>query len=103
MKRQLDPKQLTEDVNGNNAAVTCPSCSKVYIVSRFINRKGLKCPKCGGSEVIFEKKKDGRMAPMISWEKGTAKTGSETKSPEPPEPKSKTGRMIILKNPEDED
>jgi len=75
MERQLDPKVLTEDLYGNNAAVTCPvtSCGKVYIVSRFANgKKGRKCPKCGQSETIVNKK-DGRMMATISWTEAESK------------------------------
>ena len=67
MERQLDPEQLTEDVYGNNAAVICPSCGKVYVVSGLLNgENGRKCPKCGGSTAII-KKTDGRWLATISW------------------------------------
>ncbi len=45
------------DWNGNNAAFTCPVCSKVFIVSAFDNvgRLGLHCPGCGKSTAyVFE-------------------------------------------------
>jgi uncharacterized protein (DUF983 family) len=65
VERQLDPEQLTEDVYGNNAAATCPSCGKVYVVSEFLDKKGRKCPKCGRSAVIV-RGKDGQKIGTIS-------------------------------------
>ncbi len=57
--RYLDPKRYNAgkpvaadaDWNGNNAAFTCPVCSKVFIVTSFndLRRLGLKCPGCGKS------------------------------------------------------
>lgn len=46
--RQLDPHNLdpNEDWEGNNAAVTCPHCSKVYIVSAIVHRGERRCPSC---------------------------------------------------------
>jgi transcription elongation factor Elf1 len=57
--RYLDPERYNAgkpaaadadaDWNGNNAAFTCPVCSKVFVVSAFINTAGLHCPGCGKS------------------------------------------------------
>jgi hypothetical protein len=57
--RRLDPDKYNAgkpvaadadaDWNGNNAAFTCPVCSKVFVVSAFINTVGLRCPACGKS------------------------------------------------------
>lgn len=59
--RRLDPARYNAgkpvaadadaDWNGNNAAFTCPVCSKVFVVSSFNNvgRLGLHCPGCGNS------------------------------------------------------
>ena len=59
--RYLDPERYKAgkpvaadadaDWNGNNAAFTCPVCSKVFIVSAFNNLGllGLQCPGCGKS------------------------------------------------------
>jgi hypothetical protein len=59
--RHLDPNRYNvgrpiaadadADWNGNNAAFTCPVCSKVFIVTSFneLGRIGLKCPGCGKS------------------------------------------------------
>ena len=47
--RYLDKSALglTEDWYGDNAAVSCTSCGKVFIVSAVLNRKGRACPSCG--------------------------------------------------------
>ena len=54
-------KDVTADWHGNNAAFTCPVCSKVFIVSSFTDRNGRKCPGCNkatafvtGSEARIE-------------------------------------------------
>jgi hypothetical protein len=59
--RHLDPSRYNAghpaasdadaDWNGNNAAFTCPVCSKVFIVTSFneLGRIGLNCPGCGRS------------------------------------------------------
>jgi hypothetical protein len=59
--RHLDPEKYRAgkpvaadadaDWNGNNAAFTCPVCSKVFIVTAFndLGRIGLQCPGCGKS------------------------------------------------------
>ncbi len=50
--RSIDPTalRLDEDWQGNNAAFTCTSCSKVYIVSGMMHKSGRPCPKCGKSK-----------------------------------------------------
>lgn len=53
-KRSVDPTRLDEDWEGNNAAVTCPACGKVFIVSGQIHSGSRKCPKCGKSRVTIE-------------------------------------------------
>jgi hypothetical protein len=47
-KRTLDKKNLGqhEDWYGNNAAMRCPVCGKLFIVSRFIAKGQRRCPKC---------------------------------------------------------
>jgi predicted RNA-binding Zn-ribbon protein involved in translation (DUF1610 family) len=59
--RRLDPNRYNvgkpvaadadADWNDNNAAFTCPVCSKVFIVTSFndLGRIGLHCPACGKS------------------------------------------------------
>jgi NAD-dependent SIR2 family protein deacetylase len=42
------------DVYGNNAAVRCPACGKVFVVSRLVNKvKGRACPNCEGAIAQF--------------------------------------------------
>ena len=38
---------LREDWYGNNAAICCGSCGKVFLVSQILHRKGRSCPQCG--------------------------------------------------------
>lgn len=42
-----DHLALHEDWEGANAAFTCPSCNKVFIVSKQIHRGARACPNCG--------------------------------------------------------
>jgi hypothetical protein len=55
--RLLDKDNLTlgEDWYGNNAAVTCFACGKVFLTSQILHRKGRSCPKCGECKVMFTK------------------------------------------------
>lgn len=39
---------------GNNAAIVCTACDKVYIVSSFY-RKPRVCPHCGKTQALMEK------------------------------------------------
>lgn len=41
------------DCHGNNAAVICPSCSKAYLISGFLNKGVRSCPHCGKSKAVF--------------------------------------------------
>jgi DNA-directed RNA polymerase subunit RPC12/RpoP len=52
-----DPKTIL-DVYGNNAAVLCPSCSKPFVFSAFLNKRaGRVCPHCNASRAfLFEEK-----------------------------------------------
>lgn len=60
MKRELNPGALADDEDwyGNNIAVTCPACRKVFIVSGFMNDGERNCPKCGKSKGIVRGGKD---------------------------------------------
>jgi L-amino acid N-acyltransferase YncA/ribosomal protein S27E len=58
MQRAIDPNQLGEDWLGNNIAVTCPLCRKVFVVSAHLNRGGRKCPNCGKSTALVSGGKD---------------------------------------------
>ena len=44
-----------EDWYGNNAAVACYACGKVFLTSQVLNRKGRACPQCGACKVVFTK------------------------------------------------
>ena len=48
-KRTIDPTRKEEDWYGNNAAITCPCCQKVFIISSFLNKHPKPCPDCGQS------------------------------------------------------
>jgi phage FluMu protein Com len=48
--RELNQEGQTEDKAGNNIALTCPECGKVYIVSEFIHGGERSCPKCKKSK-----------------------------------------------------
>jgi hypothetical protein len=57
--RFLDKEHLAqnEDWYGNNAAVTCFACGKVFLTSQILHRKGRACPTqgCGKTKVMFTK------------------------------------------------
>ena len=53
-KRVIDKAAKNEDHFGNNIAITCPVCAKVYVVSAFLKDSGGEkgkriCPSCGKS------------------------------------------------------
>jgi predicted RNA-binding Zn-ribbon protein involved in translation (DUF1610 family) len=50
-ERPIDPARDDEDWYGNNVAVTCPVCGKVYIGSSFLDGGERRCPRCGKSIV----------------------------------------------------
>jgi len=60
MKRELNPKALADDEDwyGNNIAVTCPVCKKVFIVSAHMKGGERNCPKCGQSKGVVNGGKD---------------------------------------------
>ena len=44
------PDESILDVYGNNAAVRCPACTQVFVVSSMVNKvNGRVCPHCKGS------------------------------------------------------
>ena len=55
--RYLDKAALGqfEDWYGNNAAIQCTSCGKVFIVSSVLHRKGRSCPACGVCRAMITK------------------------------------------------
>jgi transcription elongation factor Elf1 len=56
MQREIAPSKLTEDFHGNNAAVTCPVCGKVFVVSALLDDQGRRCPnaRCGKSTAFVK-------------------------------------------------
>ncbi len=55
--RFLDKNNLgpDEDWYGNNAAVRCAHCGKVFLSSQVLHRKGRVCPGCGKTKVLVLK------------------------------------------------
>jgi len=48
--KKLTGDANVKDINGNNAAIVCPVCSKPFVFSVFLDKsKGRKCPHCGQS------------------------------------------------------
>lgn len=68
-RREISPQQLRDDEDwaGNNVAVTCPACSKVYLVSGFMHRSGRACPKCGKSKVVWTTTRDKNGTVRLEW------------------------------------
>ena len=65
-ERSIDPTRDDEDWEGNNAAVTCPECGKVFVVSGLIHGGQRACPKCGKSTIkIHGGRKAGGTASVI--------------------------------------
>lgn len=56
-KKTLDRDALgrSEDWYGNNAALSCPVCGKVFIVSAFLNKGQRNCPNCQRSSAEITK------------------------------------------------
>jgi hypothetical protein len=52
LTREFDKDHLSqlEDWQGNNIALACPICLKVFIVSGLIHKNGRACPNCGKSK-----------------------------------------------------
>jgi hypothetical protein len=59
-----------EDWEGNNAAFTCPVCSKVFIVSGLLHQGRRSCPnpKCGKSTAWVNGGKGGSGSAGIEWD-----------------------------------
>jgi endogenous inhibitor of DNA gyrase (YacG/DUF329 family) len=74
--RNLDPDKLghNEDWEGNNAAVPCPICGKIFIISQLMHKapngtNGYReCPECGKSSgrITGGRKSGGTVS--IEWE-----------------------------------
>jgi len=71
MQRQLDPNDLRqdEDWEGNNIAVTCPVCKKIYLISGApqIHDGTRKCPNCGKSEGTVQGGRKSGGTASVSW------------------------------------
>ena len=67
--KELTADNLThkEDWEGNNIALECPVCGKVYIVSELIHGER-KCPSCGKSRGSVKGGKKGGGKALISWD-----------------------------------
>jgi transcription elongation factor Elf1 len=52
LKKKLDKQKLghLEDWSGNNIALNCPVCGKVFVVSGLYDKDGRPCPNCGKSK-----------------------------------------------------
>lgn len=66
-ERIVDHTRIDEDWAGNNIAVTCPVCGKVFIVSGMIHRGHRDCPKCGQSSAEVTGGKDSGGKAVIRW------------------------------------
>lgn len=56
-----------EDWFGNNAALECPACGKVYIVSSFLKSER-PCPGCGKSRARINGSKGKNGTVIITWD-----------------------------------
>lgn len=56
------------DWEGNNAAITCPPCGKVYVVSGILHPDGRKCPQCGKSTGHVKGGKKSGGAAYVEWQ-----------------------------------
>lgn len=45
-KHDISAADQKNDIHGNNAAVTCPVCGKIFIVSASLDNGSRVCPKC---------------------------------------------------------
>jgi phage FluMu protein Com len=66
-ERPVDHTRLSEDWEGNNIAIQCPVCGKVYIVSGLIHHGERRCPKCDKSKgVVSGGRESGGTASIFS-------------------------------------
>ena len=66
-EQPVDQNSLSEDWVGNNIAIQCPACGKVYIVSGLIHHGERSCPNCGKSKgVVNGGKESGGTASIFS-------------------------------------
>ena len=67
MQRDIDPDQINGDWIGNNIAVECPLCKKVFIVSEFIHHGERQCPKCSKSRGVVHGSRDKGGQAFVMW------------------------------------
>lgn len=69
MQRDLDRNKLgdLEDWYGNNIALACPACGKVFIVSAHMKGGERTCPKCGKSRGVVSGGKDSGGTATVIW------------------------------------
>jgi hypothetical protein len=79
--KELVPNHLghKEDWFGNNAALECPLCGKVYIVSSFLKSER-PCPGCGKSRARIAGAKGSNGKVIITWDYAPAFTIGKTYS-----------------------
>jgi hypothetical protein len=65
--RSIDPARMDEDWEGNNIAVTCPVCNKVFIVSGQIHHGKRSCPNCGKSTGKLEGGRKSSGTASLTW------------------------------------
>lgn len=66
-ERQIDPARPTEDWEGNNVAIACPVCKKVYLASGYLHDGRRSCPACGQSEVVVEGGRNSDGSAVVRW------------------------------------
>jgi hypothetical protein len=66
-ERPIDASRPTEDWEGNNVAVVCPVCTKVYITSGYLHEGRRSCPVCEQSEVIIEGGRNSDGTAILRW------------------------------------
>jgi predicted RNA-binding Zn-ribbon protein involved in translation (DUF1610 family) len=59
---------LNEDWEGNNAAFSCPTCNKVFIVSALLHGGQRECPNCGKSKGYVHGSKQAGGSASITWD-----------------------------------
>ena len=66
----LNPDDLGQgsDWVGNNAAFTCPACSKVFLVSGLLHKQGRACPSCGRSKGYVNGGKGSGGSARLDWD-----------------------------------
>ncbi len=81
--RELDAENLghDEDWEGHCAAVTCPACGKVYIVTNTrLDLGPRECPNCGRSAAQCYGTRLGGGSASVAWRRpGEGKPGSVTR------------------------